>query len=194
MYKFKFADIGEGLHEGTVGDIFVKVGQSVKEGDPLFSVETDKVASEIPSPVSGIVKEIKMSKGEVIHVGQEIFIINDSSGQGNITKTSEENQSKEEEKCLVGDAPNSNALIDLSFGNTLNSKTEEKNEVKEEKYVAAEDEVIDQNAFKDEGKTYLGKVDEEFDVIVVGSGPGGYLAAEEAGKSGLKTLIVEKEF
>ncbi|VEU77825.1 dihydrolipoyl dehydrogenase [Mycoplasmopsis columbinasalis] len=38
------------------------------------------------------------------------------------------------------------------------------------------------------------KIDAEFDVIVVGSGPGGYLAAEEAGKQGLKTLIVEKEF
>ncbi|MGY5139428.1 dihydrolipoyl dehydrogenase [Mycoplasmopsis gallinarum] len=41
---------------------------------------------------------------------------------------------------------------------------------------------------------YNGHIDDEFDLIVVGSGPGGYLAAEEAGKSGLKTLIVEKEF
>ncbi|VEU77058.1 dihydrolipoyl dehydrogenase [Mycoplasmopsis columbina] len=41
---------------------------------------------------------------------------------------------------------------------------------------------------------YEGHIDAEFDVIVVGSGPGGYLAAEEAGKQGLKTLIVEKEF
>ncbi|MFL1038116.1 FAD-dependent oxidoreductase, partial [Mycoplasmopsis synoviae] len=46
----------------------------------------------------------------------------------------------------------------------------------------------------DEGKKYTGKVDESSDVIVVGSGPGGYLAAEEAGKAGLKTLIVEKKY
>ena len=38
MYKFKFADIGEGLHEGTVGDILVKVGATVAEGDSLFVV------------------------------------------------------------------------------------------------------------------------------------------------------------
>ncbi|QSF13731.1 dihydrolipoyl dehydrogenase [Mycoplasma sp. Mirounga ES2805-ORL] len=49
-------------------------------------------------------------------------------------------------------------------------------------------------AFADNGIEYKGQIEEEFDVIVVGSGPGGYLAAEEAGKSGLKTLIIEKEF
>ncbi|MFL1059795.1 biotin/lipoyl-containing protein, partial [Mycoplasmopsis synoviae] len=48
MYTFKFADIGEGLHEGVVAEIYVKVGQQVKEGDNLFSVDTDKVTSDIP--------------------------------------------------------------------------------------------------------------------------------------------------
>ncbi len=50
------------------------------------------------------------------------------------------------------------------------------------------------SSWKDEGLKYEGEVADEFDLIVVGSGPGGYLAAEMAGKAGLKTLIVEKEF
>lgn len=49
-------------------------------------------------------------------------------------------------------------------------------------------------AFKDGGIAYKGAVKDTFDVIIVGSGPGGYLAAEELGKSGQKVLIVEKEF
>ncbi|VEU60444.1 Thioredoxin reductase [Mycoplasmopsis bovigenitalium] len=49
-------------------------------------------------------------------------------------------------------------------------------------------------AFSEKGVQYTGHIDEEFDVIVVGAGPGGYLAAEELGKSGKKTLIIEKEF
>ena len=53
MYKFKFADIGEGLHEGVVAEIYKNVGDEVNEGDSLFSVETDKVTSDIPSPASG---------------------------------------------------------------------------------------------------------------------------------------------
>ncbi|BBG41798.1 dihydrolipoamide dehydrogenase [Mycoplasmopsis californica] len=49
-------------------------------------------------------------------------------------------------------------------------------------------------AFSEKGVAYTGHIDAEFDAIVVGAGPGGYLAAEELGKSGKKTLIIEKEF
>ncbi|GFR97356.1 dihydrolipoyl dehydrogenase [Elysia marginata] len=73
MYKFKFADIGEGLHEGKVGEIYAKVGDTVTEGDSLFSVETDKVTSDIPSPVSGKVTEVLIKQGETVHVGDDVF-------------------------------------------------------------------------------------------------------------------------
>ena len=52
MYDFKFTDIGEGLHEGQILKWFFKVGDTVKEGDTLCVVETDKVNAEIPSPVT----------------------------------------------------------------------------------------------------------------------------------------------
>ncbi len=75
MYKMKFTDIGEGLHEGTVAEIKVKEGQTVKEGDVLFSVETDKMTSDIPAPVSGKVAKILIKPGQQITVGDEIFNI-----------------------------------------------------------------------------------------------------------------------
>ncbi|WP_084301125.1 biotin/lipoyl-containing protein, partial [Acholeplasma equifetale] len=53
MFEFKFADIGEGIHEGTILKWNVKVGDKVKEGDTLVIVETDKVNAELPSPVDG---------------------------------------------------------------------------------------------------------------------------------------------
>ncbi|WP_036456761.1 dihydrolipoyl dehydrogenase [Mycoplasmopsis lipofaciens] len=197
FYVFKFADIGEGLHEGTVGEISVKVGQEVKEGDTLFSVETDKVASEIPCPVDGIIKEIKMSEGDVIHVGQDIFVIdagdkNPTSSEANISQPNE--GAEEEEKCLVGDAPNSSELINLDFLSP--SQPDNNVEVKETKEICSQESTCENDgvSFTEDGKSYSGNIDEEFDVIVVGSGPGGYLAAEEAGKSGLKTMIVEKKY
>ncbi|MCU9936177.1 hypothetical protein NWP96_03460 [Mycoplasmopsis cynos] len=67
MYRFKFADIGEGLHEGVVAEIYKKEGDVVNEGDSLFSVETDKVTSDIPSPVSGKVIKVLMTVGDTIH-------------------------------------------------------------------------------------------------------------------------------
>ncbi len=53
MFEFKFPDIGEGITEGKILKWFVNPGDSIKEGDSLFLVETDKVNAEIPSPVSG---------------------------------------------------------------------------------------------------------------------------------------------
>ncbi|TNK91379.1 dihydrolipoyl dehydrogenase, partial [Mycoplasmopsis pullorum] len=42
--------------------------------------ETDKVTSDIPSPVSGTIKKVLMNQGDTIHVGQEIYVIDDGSG------------------------------------------------------------------------------------------------------------------
>lgn len=77
MYEVKFADIGEGIHEGVLYKWAVKVGDSIKDGDTLFQVETDKVNAEIPSPVDGIIKKINASVGDTIHVGQTIVEIDD---------------------------------------------------------------------------------------------------------------------
>ena len=77
MFKVKFADIGEGLTEGTVAEVLVKVGDVVKEGQPLYFVETDKVNSEIPSPVAGKIAIINISTGQEIKVGDVVIEIDD---------------------------------------------------------------------------------------------------------------------
>ncbi|WP_029513744.1 biotin/lipoyl-containing protein [Mycoplasmopsis primatum] len=75
MFIMKFTDIGEGLHEGTIAEVFVKEGDVVKEGQNLFSVETDKMTSEIPAPVNGKIVKILIKPGQEVRVGDEIFNI-----------------------------------------------------------------------------------------------------------------------
>ncbi len=79
MYEFKFADIGEGIHEGTILKWNFKAGDTVKEGETLVVVETDKVNAELPSPVSGKIVSLGAKEGEVIHVGQTVVTIDDGS-------------------------------------------------------------------------------------------------------------------
>ena len=57
-YNFKFPDVGEGITEGEVVKIRVKVGDIVKEDDIIAEVETDKAVVQIPSPVSGTILKI----------------------------------------------------------------------------------------------------------------------------------------
>lgn len=80
MYDFKFADIGEGIHEGNILKWEVEVGGTIEEGDTLVVVETDKVNAEIPSPVSGTIKKLGPPVGEVIHVGETLALIDDGTG------------------------------------------------------------------------------------------------------------------
>ena len=74
-YEFKFPDIGEGLTEGEIVKWLVKEGDSIKEGQPLVEVETDKALAEIPSPRTGVVLKILGKEKEVIKVGQVIVVI-----------------------------------------------------------------------------------------------------------------------
>jgi pyruvate dehydrogenase E2 component (dihydrolipoamide acetyltransferase) len=71
-YIFRFPDIGEGLEEGTIHQIYVHEGQAVKAGDLLVSMETDKVTADIPSPRTGILLKIFGKVGDVIHVGEPL--------------------------------------------------------------------------------------------------------------------------
>lgn len=77
MFHVKFADIGEGIHEGVLLKLFFNEGDAVKEGDSLFTLETDKVNAEIPSPATGTLKLNKFKVGAKVHVGDVIVIVDD---------------------------------------------------------------------------------------------------------------------
>ena len=74
-YIFNFPDIGEGLDEGTVIEWYVEKGQTIKAGDALVKMETDKVVADIPSPKGGIIIQLFGEVGDVIHVGKPLVEI-----------------------------------------------------------------------------------------------------------------------
>jgi len=83
LYIFKFPDIGEGVTEGKILEWFVKKGQKISEGDPVVKMETDKVVADIPSPRSGVIKNIFGKVGDTINVDDalvEIEIAGDEAG------------------------------------------------------------------------------------------------------------------
>ncbi|MGI6073841.1 MAG: dihydrolipoamide acetyltransferase family protein [Fermentimonas sp.] len=71
-YIFNFPDLGEGLEEGTILEWFVKAGDSVRVGDPLVQMETDKVVADIPSPRAGVIEKVYGEVGEVVKVGSPL--------------------------------------------------------------------------------------------------------------------------
>lgn len=113
MYDFKFSDIGEGLHEGKILKWHFKVGDTVKEGDTLVVIETDKVNAELPSPVSGVIKTIPKGEGEIIHVGETVVIIDDGSSPKEV-KEETAPISEESAPGVIGEIPVSSDIIGSS--------------------------------------------------------------------------------
>ncbi|MCP4312702.1 MAG: 2-oxo acid dehydrogenase subunit E2 [Bacteroidetes bacterium] len=67
--------MGESIEEATITNWFVKEGDKVEEDEVLLEIATDKVDSEIPSPVDGVIKKILFKQDEVVAVGSVIAII-----------------------------------------------------------------------------------------------------------------------
>ncbi|MGW0999075.1 2-oxoglutarate dehydrogenase, E2 component, dihydrolipoamide succinyltransferase [Streptomyces sp. NPDC002523] len=72
--------LGESVTEGTVTRWLKAEGERVEADEPLLEVSTDKVDTEIPSPVSGVLSSIKVAEDETVEVGAELAVIDDGSG------------------------------------------------------------------------------------------------------------------
>ncbi|WP_210481254.1 2-oxoglutarate dehydrogenase, E2 component, dihydrolipoamide succinyltransferase [Naasia sp. SYSU D00948] len=74
--------LGESVTEGTVTRWLKSVGDTVEVDEPLLEVSTDKVDTEIPSPIAGVIEEILVQEDETVDVGTALVRIGDGSGAG----------------------------------------------------------------------------------------------------------------
>jgi len=89
MAKFEIImpKLGESIIEATITRWVKNVGDQVEEDDSLVEIATDKVDSEIPSPVEGVLAEILFNEGDVVPVGTVIAIVNMDGEAGDDTET-----------------------------------------------------------------------------------------------------------
>jgi pyruvate dehydrogenase E2 component (dihydrolipoamide acetyltransferase) len=74
--------LGESVTEGTVTRWLKAVGDEVAVDEPLLEVSTDKVDTEIPSPVAGVLEQILVQEDDTVEVGATLAVIGDGSGSG----------------------------------------------------------------------------------------------------------------
>ncbi|MBO0595971.1 2-oxoglutarate dehydrogenase, E2 component, dihydrolipoamide succinyltransferase [Nesterenkonia sp. E16_7] len=96
--------LGESVTEGTVTRWLVEVGDTVEVDQPLLEVSTDKVDTEVPSPVAGTIQEIKVSEDETIEVGAVLALVGSGSGSGS-SGSSESADSEQESDAEAEQAP-----------------------------------------------------------------------------------------
>ncbi|GAA6179178.1 dihydrolipoyl dehydrogenase [Shimia sp. NS0008-38b] len=138
----KVPDIGD-FSEVPVVTVLVAVGDTVAAEDPLIELESDKATMEVPSPATGVVKEIKVAEGDTV-------------GEGSVILVLEAEATAAAPKPAAADAPAAPQAVAATG-------------------------------------TATGAGDVHAEVVVLGSGPGGYTAAFRAADLGKKVVLIEKD-
>jgi len=80
--EFKVPELGENVASGDVTKVLVNIGDTIKQEQPVLELETDKATIEVPSSVAGVVKEIRVKRGDKVKVGAVILTVDSSNGGG----------------------------------------------------------------------------------------------------------------
>ena len=143
--------LGFNMSEGKIVKWYKREGETVKKGEPFFSVETDKTNIDIEATADGVIRKLFLEEGDKLPVTLPIAIV---GAEG------------EDIDYLLDEA-------EKQLGKNVSAPTKAAEQSKEAP-----------------GKESSGY---DYDVVVLGGGPGGYVAAIKAAQAGKKTAIVEKD-
>ncbi|MFV0525981.1 MAG: biotin/lipoyl-containing protein, partial [Acidimicrobiales bacterium] len=79
MADIEMPQLGETVTEGTITRWFKNVGDPVAQDEVLFEVSTDKVDTEVPSAVAGVLSEIRVPEGDTVDVGTILAVVSDGA-------------------------------------------------------------------------------------------------------------------
>lgn len=109
--EVKLPELGESVTEGTITRWLKEVGDDVEIDEPIVEISTDKVDTEIPSPVAGTVLEIKVQEDEDVEVGQVLALVGSADGAAETSAPAADDAPAQEEPS-VEEAPEEEAATE----------------------------------------------------------------------------------
>jgi len=179
--EVKVPDIGD-FKDVPVIELLVKPGDVVKPEDPLVTLESDKATMDVPSPAAGTVKSITVKVGDKVSEGSALLTL-DSAGSAQAAPSagkSDAAPAPTSQPAPSGAKPGAGPTAQPPQAGTRPPATAGT------QGGAAPARPGPQPA------TYGGRADVECQMLVLGSGPGGYSAAFRAADLGMKTVLVER--
>lgn len=142
IYKLLLPKMGESVSEATLTKWVKQVGDQIDEDDAVVELATDKVDSEVPSPVSGILKERLFEENQVVQVGDVIALI-----EVNGPETDKQEQAPQHEEHVENEAQN-NHSEPAAEGNISEESTQESVQSSEEQ-IPGIDQVAERPSFQE---------------------------------------------
>ncbi|MGE5410040.1 MAG: 2-oxo acid dehydrogenase subunit E2 [Clostridiales bacterium] len=141
--EFTLPELGENITSADVLQVLIKPGDMVSIDQVVMEIETDKATIEVPSQISGIVKEVNIKAGDKAKIGQVIFTVEDSSA--NKEEVPSDGASSKQK------ASNQSKSLSEEAKETISSREEAKKEAKIEEKPKAEAEILPKTETKQGG-------------------------------------------
>lgn len=169
LVEVRIPDIGD-FKDIPIIDLLVKVGDSVKVEDALMTLESDKATLDVPSPMAGVIQEMKVKLGDKVSTGTLVAMLMVSEVANEVANVSAPPaiQSKPQPEAPP-------KVVNPSLGGAGDAAARPGNQ-----------------PATSTAARFSGTADIVCDLLVLGAGPGGYSAAFRAADLGLKTVLVER--
>jgi pyruvate dehydrogenase E2 component (dihydrolipoamide acetyltransferase) len=142
--EFTLPELGENITSADVLQVLIKPGDMVSVDQVVMEIETDKATIEVPSQISGIVKEVNIKAGDKAKIGQVIFTVEDSSAANKEEVPSDVASSSQQ-------ASSQSKSLSAEAKETISSREEVKKEAKIEEKPKAEAEILPKTEAKQGG-------------------------------------------
>jgi 2-oxoglutarate dehydrogenase E2 component (dihydrolipoamide succinyltransferase) len=123
--KLIMPQLGESIFEGTLTKWLKQPGDTVKRDEPIFEISTDKIDTEIPSPVAGILQRILIQEGQTVEINTVVGIIGDSAAAESPAAGAPAADTAKPEKPKTQTAPPAEAVEEPSAGDVGNAENAE---------------------------------------------------------------------
>ncbi len=185
--EVKLPQLGESVTEGIITAWLVEVGDEVTEDQPLVEISTDKVDTEIPSPVAGVVQELKANVDDTVEVGQVIAIVGDGdAGSGGSETASDSDTSEEADEAEEQDATGEETADASAADSSDDQASETAPAASASPSPSGAGSEKPSGGVRDRGEF-------DYDLVILGAGTGGYSAALRAAQLDLEVALIEKE-
>ena len=166
LVEVRVPDIGD-FKDIPIIELLSKAGDTVQVEDALMTLESDKATLDVPSPVAGVIQEMKVKLGDKVSTGTLVATV----------MVSETASATVEHAAKVGVGETATKTVTASSASTSAAPSAPTAPAPSAATITS---------------TFAGKVDLVCDLLVLGAGPGGYSAAFRAADLGLKTVLVER--
>jgi len=177
--ELKVPDIGD-FDKVDVIEVLVKAGDTIEPEQSLVTVESDKASMEIPAEQGGVVREVLVKVGDKVAQGDALVRIEAKAGAGDASTQQGSDAAGKAEGKKQSDSSAGKASGQAPAGAAPQAGSDGAQQPG-----AAP-------ASAPQAATYSGSADEQYDVVVLGAGPGGYSAAFRAADLGLKVALIER--